>query len=108
VFERFISIDWSGARTDTDRVDIRVVEADTCGRNARVVDPTMVNASPAQAALFARCAFRASSSSARQWRESRQAALASPPIPRSLSSAFRTSEGGLRGPLGDLGLSLLY
>jgi hypothetical protein len=44
VFDRFISIDWSGARTETHRVDLRVVEADFRDGTATIVNPTSVGA----------------------------------------------------------------
>ncbi len=43
MFERYISIDWSGARTETDRVDVRVVEASPPNESGRIVNPIEVN-----------------------------------------------------------------
>ena len=44
MFDRCISIDWSGAGTETERVDLRVVEADFHDGRATIVNPTAVGA----------------------------------------------------------------
>ncbi len=44
VFDRVISIDWSGAGTETDRADLRVVEAGFHDGRATIVNPTVVGA----------------------------------------------------------------
>jgi hypothetical protein len=44
VFDRFISIDWSGAGTETDRVDVRVVEVFPQNQGGRIVYPIVERA----------------------------------------------------------------
>ncbi len=45
MFERYISIDWSGAGTESKRGDLRIVEASPSYRRGRIVDPIEINPS---------------------------------------------------------------